>query len=228
MVGEIPAGMIMYLINAVYFKGDWTSAFDRGRTADADFHLASGGTVQVPMMHVNAGFRTFYSEQAAVHGVELPYGGGAFTALAIAPWDDRPIADVLTDLTPGEWDAWMAALDAAEPADAMVALPRFGLEYERTMNEDLQALGMTDAFDPVLADFSRLVQGGGVHISEVKQKTFLKVDEEGTEAAAATSVGVRVVSAPPYFRFDRPFLFAIRERFSGTILFIGVIGDPGV
>ncbi len=99
-----------------------------------------------------------------------------------------------------------------------MALPRFEIEYEQLLNPDLEALGMVDAFG--LADFSRMVPGGGVWVDRVIQKTFLKVDEEGTEAAAATAV-VIVESAPPEFVFDRPFLFAIRERLSGTVLFIG-------
>jgi serpin B len=132
------------------------------------------------------------------------------------------------------WADWMDRLDGRGESERVVELPRFTLEYERTLNDDLIALGMTDAFSDVNADFTRLTPldlpaGEGppwVFVSEVKQKTFLDVDEEGTTAAAATSVGVALTSAPMPIRFDRPFLFAIRERLTGTILFIGVIGDP--
>ncbi|MFO7892505.1 MAG: serpin family protein [Longimicrobiales bacterium] len=233
MVQEIPPEMIMYLINAIYFNGDWREQFDPARTSAAPFERADGSTVSVPLMSINTDFRSFRTQAAM--GVELPYGGDAFTAVAVLPADpERGIAEVVAELDAATWAEWMAALDEADAREVVVQLPRFELEYERTLNDDLTALGMTDAFSELQADFTRLTPvdlpaGEGppwVFISEVKQKTFLKVDEEGTEAAAATSVGIGLTSAPPSYRFDRPFLFAIRERLSGTILFIGVIGDP--
>lgn len=222
MVTAIPPNVVMYLLNAVYFKGDWTRQFDTRNTATAPFTLPGGGSVQVPLMRQTAPFRSFSSAQA--RGVELPYGGGAFTAVAILPREPGTLADLVATLEPADWAEWMAALDSNGPTEAAVLLPRLELEYEQVLNGTLQALGMIDAFGDA-ADFSRMVSGGGVWIDEVKQKTFLKVDEKGTEAAAATSVSM-VESAPPEFRFDRPFIFAIRERISGTILFIATIGDP--
>jgi serpin B len=106
-----------------------------------------------------------------------------------------------------------------------IRIPRFRLEYEKYLNAPLVDMGMPLAFGPD-ADFTRLTSPGGVCIQFVKQNTFVEVNEEGTEAAAVTSVGVGVTSAPPTFVVDRPFLFAIRERLSGTILFLGTIGDP--
>ncbi|HUG41688.1 MAG TPA: serpin family protein [Longimicrobiales bacterium] len=222
MVTQIPANVVMYLLNAVYFKGDWTIRFDPRNTTTAPFTLPDGGSVSVSLMRRSGPFRSFSSGTG--RGIELPYGGGAFTAVAIQPTFQGTLADLVATLESSDWTEWMAALDATEPGEAAVLLPRLELEYEQILNGTLQALGMTDAFGGA-ADFSRMVAGGGVWIDEVKQKTFLKVDEEGTEAAAATSVSV-VESAPPEFRFDRPFLLAIRERISGTILFIGTIGDP--
>lgn len=234
MIDEIDPDVIMYLINAVYFKGDWRQQFDPGGTTDRPFQRADGSTVTVPMMSVEGAFRTFATESAL--GVEIPYGGGAFTAVAVLPggWGSTA-ADRVLDLDAATWRSWADALDGGEPGTVVVELPRFELEYERTLNDDLEALGMPDAFSDVEADFTRLTPldlpaGQGppwVYISEVKQKTFVKVDEQGTEAAAATSVAIGLTSAgPPILRFDRPFLFAIRERISGAILFIGVIGDP--
>lgn len=222
MVDKIPGNVVMYLINAVYFKGDWTSQFDPDRTTTAPFTTRAGETVSVPLMSQTSEFRTFRA--GAAQGVELPYGGGAFSAVAVQPSGDRSLDDLVAELDRGTWDEWTDLLDSATAAEAAVALPRFELEYEEVLNGTLQTLGMTHAFDG-RADFSRMVEGGGVWVDEVRQKTFLKVDEEGTEAAAATSVAV-VESAPPTFRFDAPFLFVIRERLSGTILFIGTIGDP--
>ena len=105
-------------------------------------------------------------------------------------------------------------------------LPRFELAWEKQLNDVLIALGMDAAFDAARADFSRMVQNGGVYIDEVKQKSFIAVDEKGTEAAAATGVAVLEAAASPEIRFDRPFVFAIRERLSGTLLFLGVLNDP--
>ena len=222
MVERIKPETIMILLNAVYFKGEWRYRFDPRNTTTAPFSLAGGGTVSVPLMRQTGSFRAFAAEEA--YGVELPYGGGAFTAMALLPAGDRTLRELVSTLDEETWTGWMALLDGSDPAEVAVALPRLELEYEEVLNGTLQALGMVDAFGTA-ADFSRMVAGGGVWIDEVKQKTFLMVDEEGTEAAAATSVTV-IESAAPEFRFDRPFLFAIRERISGTILFIGTIGDP--
>jgi serine protease inhibitor len=221
ILGEIGPNDVMYLINAIYFLADWTAQFDRARTEERPFIRTDGSTVTVPLMSQTGEFRYFHAEDA--RGIELPYGGGAFTAVAVLPRDGASLAELVAELDAARWADWMDRLDAREPDRAYVALPRFEIEYEQLMNDDLQALGMVDAFGP--ADFSRMVQGGGIWVDRVVQKTFVRVDEEGTEAAAATIV-VMVESAPPEFVFDRPFLFAIRERLSGTVLFVGVIGDP--
>jgi serpin B len=191
------------------------------------------------MMAGEVGYRTFWTNGGG-QGVELPYGGDAFTAVAILPPDGQDIADFVAGLDPQEWAGWMAGLDAQAEASndgregSLIRFPKLEIDYERLLNDDLEALGMTDAFDPVMADFTRLTPldlpapdgPPWVRVSKVKQKSFLKVDERGTEAAAATSVEVVVESAPMPLSFDHPFLFAIRERLTGTILFMGVIGDP--
>jgi serine protease inhibitor len=236
LLDGIPSDAVMYLINAVYFNGEWVNGFDPESTLQRPFQRVDGTTVDVDMMSVEAGFRFVHADGADV--VDLPYGGGAFTAVAVLPTSGS-LNELARTLDAAIWADWMARLQEAEPRTARVLLPRLELEYSRRLNEDLQDLGMTDAFDPALADFTRLSPvdeppGGPLmdpelYISRVLQKTFLKVDEEGTEAAAATAVEIsETTSMPstPSFVFDRPFLFAIRERFSGTILFIGAIGDP--
>lgn len=233
LLDEVPAGMIMYLVNAIYFEGDWRQPFDPDRTEEATFfRMLPLSTVRVPMMSLEAELRTFSTSTAV--GVELPYGGDAFEALAVLPQGSSSMDALVASLDTAVWADWMARLDGAAVEERVVALPRFELEYGRTLNDALIGLGMPDAFSDVDADFTRLTPldlpaGEGppwVYVSEVKQKAFLKVDEEGTTAAAATSVGVALTSVPMSIRFDHPFLLAIRERLSGTILFIGVIGDP--
>jgi serine protease inhibitor len=233
MIESIPPDVLMYLINAVYFKGDWRSQFSRSRTAPAAFVRADGSERQVQMMDGKVGYRVIhgYSPDSAT-GVELPYARGAFTAVAMLPPRDRSIRDWVAGLDHVDWAGWMATFDEqARTEDTglegmQVRLPRFEIEWSDSLITSLRNLGMSDAFEEHRADFSRMTGGRDLFITEAFQKTFLKVDEEGTEAAAATAIGMGPTSAPPSLVFDRPFLFAIRERFSGTILFIGVIGDP--
>ena len=231
LLESIPPDVIMYLVNAVYFKGDWRTTFDRARTTSAPFTTLAGEIVNVDMMHGEVGYRVLFREDATV--AELPYGGGAFTAVAVLPPAGQPMEAFLDALDQPRWDEWMAGLaERAEVEDLssegiLVRLPKIELEWESDLIAPLEELGMIRPFDPMAADFSRLT-GGRLYIQQALQKTFLKVDEEGTEAAAATAVGFGPTSAPPTASFDRPFLLAIRERLSGTILFMGVITDPSV
>jgi serine protease inhibitor len=234
MIESIPPEVVMYLINAVYFQGDWRTRFDRRQTGPAPFRLADGSTRQVDMMSGKVGYRMLREHGPdVVSGVELPYARGAFAAVAILPPQGQPIRDFIAEIDRSRWADWMATFDeaaAAEDTDRegmLVRLPKFRIEWTDSLIGPLRRLGMTDAFLPYTADFSRMNGARDLFVSEVFQKTFLKVDEAGTEAAAATAVGMGVVSVPPSLTFNRPFLFAIRERFSGTILFVGVIGDPG-
>jgi serine protease inhibitor len=232
LIDEIDPDAIMYLINAVYFNGDWVYEFNEEATRSRKFTRGDGSRVDADMMGMEADLRYFFDNHAQV--VELPYGGRAFTAIAALPGEGRTIADLVAGLDAQAWTGWMARLDAAEPMAAAVVLPKLELHYDRRLNEDLQALGMRHAFNvDGFADFSRMTPTrlpGEVFINRVQQKSFLKVDERGTEAAAATFVEmVRTISTaptPPAFIFDRPFLFAIREQLTGTVLFMGVIGDP--
>jgi serpin B len=153
--------------------------------------------------------------------VELPYGGGAFSMVVALPDPGTSASDFAKRLTAERWSAWMEEL---APARAYVRLPRFELEWEKVLNEPLKKLGMVDAFGGA-ADFRRLTPGGGIWLEVVKQKSFVKVDEEGTEAAAVSGA-IMPVSLPPEIRMDRPFFFVLREKLSGTILFMGVVNDP--
>ncbi len=213
---------VMFLINAIYFNGRWQYTFDRSKTQNAPF-TALGGTVRpAPLMYQEAKLR--YFQNSRVQAVDLLYGNGAFAMTVIVPFNGEDVNSLVGSLNEGQWKQW---LDGFREQTLELFLPKFKLEYERTMNDDLTALGMGIAFDPYAADFSRMSRGVGLFIAFVKQKTYLDVYEEGTEAAAATVTGMRPTSAGTIVRVDRPFIFAIRERFSGTILFIGKIARLG-
>jgi serpin B len=217
--------IVAYLINAIYFEGDWTTQFDRADTRAGEFRREDGTTVAAPFMQLSE--ETFpFSWTPDYVAVELSYGGEAFAMTLVVPTGDGGLGAFVEGLDP---DAWRAIVAGLAPAEAVVVVPKFRLEYEKILNDVLEALGMGPAFDPFAADFSRMHRDAlalQLHISEVKQKAFVEVDEKGTKAAAVTSVGMGTTSAPPYFAADRPFLFAIRERLSGTILFTGLVFDP--
>ena len=221
IVDGIPPDMVMYLINAIYFNGSWRSRFDAARTAPATFTTATGATQTGPAMRQTHDFA--FRRGDGFRAVDLPYGRGAFTMTVLLPDAGRSLADLLAGLDAAAWADISAFRDTAEVA---LQLPKFRLEDEHELTAPLKALGITDAFDAGRADFSLLSPQGGLEISEVKHKTFVDVHEEGTEAAAVTSVGIVLTSAPQVESFvvDRPFLFVLRERFSGAILFIGRMG----
>jgi serpin B len=216
---------VAFLINAIYFEGDWTLQFDPADTRPGDFRRDDGSVASVPFMHQSEGEFPFAWTEDYV-AVELPYGGEAFAMVVVVPRHDVTLDDFVAGF---DADSWNSILESMTPSETMVALPKFKLEYEKSLNEALKALGMEPAFDPFTADFSRMHRDAlalQLHISRVKQKAYVEVDEKGTKAAAVTSVEVGVTSAPPMFTADRPFLFAIRERLSGTILFVGMVHDP--
>ena len=223
IVESIPPNTVMYLINAVYFKGLWTSRFDRSRTQDASFTREDGSRQAVKMMHRSGPSVAHYSARD-LEAVDLPYGRGAFSMTIVLPAPGTRLDALVSTLDAARWKQ---ITDGFADRRLDVHLPRFRLAYEKALNDPLKALGMRQPFVPGGADFTAMSPlGRDLYISNVKQKTYVDVDEDGTEAAAATSVEVGIVSLPPSFRVDRPFLVAIRERFSGSILFLGAIGAP--
>jgi serpin B len=222
---EIKPDEVMFLLNALYFKGAWQTQFSAQRTQPAPFTRADGSTSTVQMMsREKAKLRVGAS--AGVTVGELPYGRGAFAMTILLPATGGSVDDLVASLTPQRWDELLATLAEREMD---LYLPRFRLTYEDEWNDVLTALGMGVAFDEQLADFSRLSPlGRDMYISFVKQNVFIDVNEQGTEAAAVTTVGIGLTSLPPSFRVDRPFVFAIRERLSGAILFVGKVASlPG-
>lgn len=221
ILDSLDPSLVALLVNAIYFKGSWTNRFDPADTRDHEFMRENGRPVVVPMMRI-ADVELPYGSGDGWRAVELPYGGEAFSMVLVEPHDGDARA-LATRLDVGLWQEIVGSL-APMKIDA-VSMPKFELDYDVFLNDALRAMGMDPAFRPG-ADFTGMSPSGDrICIDFVRQKTFLKVDEEGTEAAAVTAVGARLVS---FFgvSLDRPFLFAIRERLSGTILFAGVIGDP--
>jgi serine protease inhibitor len=223
IVDEITSDDVMFLVNAVYFKGRWVKPFDRSATRDETFHRSGASPVTVRMMTSAEG--TFgYARGTGWQAVDLPYGNGAFTMTVVLPDSGVGTAALAAGMDAAAWSALTGSL---HPTGISVRLPRFRLEYSGDLVDPLDRLGIHRAFGAG-ADFTGMSASRGheLFVSEVKHKTFVDVNEEGTEAAAATSVGVGVTSLPPTITVNRPFLVAIRERFSGTILFLGRIEDP--
>lgn len=214
---------VLFLINAIHFNGSWTNRFDEADTRLSDFHLEGGaGTVQVETMTGKVNVGTYTDWDRGIEVGELPYGGQAFSMVVAMPAPGGSVDDLVATLDQATWDGWMQRLHYDE---APVRFPKITMEYGVRLDTALKALGMGVAFDDSAADFSNMTDAQ-VFISRVRHKTFLRIDEEGTEAAAATSVGVTVTSAPMGLTVDRPFILAIRERLTGVILFMGVVRDP--
>jgi len=214
----IPRDAVMYLINAIYFKGTWTYRFDQNLTRDDLFDLPDGSKIPCKLMYQKGTFRYFANNEVQV--VDLPYGDAGFSMTVVLPKAGTKIDDFVAQMTQQRWMEWTSTLSSEE---GELYLPKFKLEYEKRLNDVLKAMGMAIAFSPSLADFTKIDKRGQLFISEVKHKTFVQVDEEGTEAAAVTSVEISRTSMGMVIRVDRPFVFAIRENHSGTILFMGKI-----
>ncbi len=215
--------LIMLLINAIYFKADWASQFDKSLTEDGPFRLEDGSQTTADMMWHKEPVSVWLSRGEGVTIVDLPYGGQAFSMTIAVPDSPQGVDALLGGLTQEQWDSWIADLDST---GLVVSLPKFKLEYELKLNDVLKGLGMTVAFAPGEADFARMYAPGGIWIDWVLHKTFVDVNEEGTEAAAVTAVAMTISAGPPSLIIDRPFVFVIREKFSGTILFMGKLMDP--
>jgi serpin B len=217
--------LVMFLINAIYFKGTWTSEFDKDLTKDAEFLLPDGSRKPCKLMTREGEFR--YFENSNFQAIDLPYGDGDFSMIVFLPRRTTNTDSLIAEFNPENWNGWMGSFSERR---GTLELPRFTLKYELKLNDVLKALGMAIAFQPYVADFSNMYKGPqDLYISEVKHKTFVEVNEEGTEAAAVTSVGIAITSVDPtvfWMRIDRPFVFAIRENRSQTLLFVGKIVEP--
>lgn len=229
--GAITAATRLVLANAIWFYGSWLDSFDPENTADEPFNLSDGTTVDVPFMYQRENFA--YAETDGMQLVELPYTAGGYAMTVILP-DEGQFDSVEEAL---DADTLQSAINALSWTDVRLWLPKFEFELSTSLAQTLQALGMSDALDPDLADFSGMVEERAdttetIAIGEVLHKAFIAIDEEGTEAAAATVVMMPTSAAPQdeeepvELRVDRPFLFAIRDTTTGTVLFLGRVTDP--
>jgi serpin B len=219
---EISPDAVMFLQNALYFKGTWTYKFKEDQTGNAPFYLENGNTTDVKMMQSLIPVKIFSTNHATA--VELPYGQQNFSMVVIVPVN--ALSNYLAEFDPAEWESIVAGIDAIdEPVETQMMLPKFKFDYEKYLNDQLQALGMIDAFNPGAADLSG-ISDASIFVSFVKQNTFVEVNEEGTEAAAVTTIGIEYTSVPGTFTVDKPFIFAIRERMTNSLLFIGKVENP--
>lgn len=228
IIDGIPADAVLYLINAVYFNGKWKYQFDESQTLEASFYLEDGQVVQAETMSLQASLRVF--EHQSFRALELPYGQGNFSMIILLPNPSSNVSELTGLLNAQNWNSWMK--DFTEKEEVVVKMPKFGFSYEAGLKEFLHSLGMTNAFTPYVADFSGINPAKDIFISRVIHKTFVEVDESGTEAAAVTAIEFETTSVGPsqpvpyYFIVDKPFLFVIRERDTNALLFTGKVMNP--
>lgn len=219
--GSITPNTVLVLTNAIYFKASWAKAFTEEATAEADFILSDDETIKVPTMNLTEGLMV--SQTREYDAVRLPYHGDAMSMLVVAPFAGG-LEDFEANLTAEQLKTIAGDL---QHANVDLYLPKFTFETDLPLTKVLQEMGMAVAFGPG-ADFSGMDGDGGLAITDVLHKAFVAIDEEGTEAAAATAVVVGETSAPVFepLHIDRPFLFFIMDDATGAVLFVGRMADP--
>ncbi len=229
----IPPGVLdamtrLVLTNAVHFKGDWSEPFRKEATKDAPFHVSARERVEVPLMHRQGDYRYWAGD--GLRALELPYGEGDLAMVVLLSDEIEGLPDLESRLTAEDLSRWLSGLRERE---VRVSLPRFTLDSQFQLAEVLGAMGMPRAFTTGEADFSGMSSEEELSLSAVVHKAFVDVNEEGTEAAAATGIAVAATAfvepeEPAVFRADHPFLFLIRDSRTGSILFLGRLVDPEV
>ena len=226
ILSSITHEQVMFLLNAIYFKGIWAKEFNSESTIDYPFYPESGPSNNVGMM---CRLDTLdYTKNNLFSAIKLPYGKGSYNMYVFLPGEGKTTSDVVSALTLDNWATWMEAFTTTKNVD--IKMPKFKFSYEKKLNDVLTDMGMGVAFGSQ-ADFTGINSNGGLNIGFVKHKTFVDVNEEGTEAAAVTVVSIEftsVGSEPQKIPFyvNKPFLFAITEKNTGAILFIGKVSKP--
>lgn len=221
VIKVIPANARMYLLNALYFKGIWASQFEKSATRQENFTNSDGTQQKVNMMNQTEMFN--YTKNSTFSIAELPYGNEAFSMVILLPSGGKTLDESLSELTSENWKEWNSNMAGKQ---LQVKLPRFKVEYDKTLIDDMIAMGMKDAFDGNKADFSKM-SAAELYVGVLQQFTYINVDEEGTEAAAVTVGGMldSAVGLPVTIPFyvDSPFAFMIKEKSTGAILFMGKV-----
>lgn len=228
IIDQVNPAAELYLLNALYFKGTWVSKFDAPLTAPRPFHTAAGSTVSTPMMLQQSYYA--YAECEAGQAIEMPFvsiGRQKYSLYVILPAPMMTADTLLATLDDKAWAVWTEAMGSE---DVRLTLPKFKMEYSTPLNGTLMKMGIRDAFQPNRADFAAMSKTP-LYINLVLQKTFFDINEEGVEAAAATAIAMVRSAAPrPHdvkvMTVDRPFLYLLVEKDSGTILFIGKVENP--
>jgi serpin B len=223
IIDEVTPDNVMFLINAIYFKAKWKSEFKKKDTRQESFSLDNGTVKKVETMIGEVKLGYYNEEKFSI--IKLPYGAGKFNLLIYLPEDGYTTTDIAAEIEKTD----LGKLNALGLAERDLWLPKFEFSYENKLNDELIALGMPDALDPVIADFSG-ISDMALFISKVMHKTYIKTDEEGTEAAAVTSVSFDMTSVGPegIIKVDHSFLFAIVEEDTQSILFMGRVVDPSI
>jgi len=225
--GVLTPAMRLVLTNAIYFKGNWQTQFDKAQTRDEDFHLSAAQTVKAPLMNLQGRFNYFNGGTFQV--LEIPYKSGDLSMIVFLPNDVNGLSALEQSLTASSTQQWLGQLRPG--SKVILTLPRFKMTQQFELAGTLGAMGMPQAFEKNVADFSGMTGKRDLWISAAIHKAFVDVNEEGTEAAAATGIVMRSMAVtreqpPIVFRADHPFLFLIRDNRSGGILFMGRVTDP--
>lgn len=223
IIDQVPDNIVMYLINATYFKGNWRVPFNEKLTFNTDFYLENGQVEQVEMMSHGEITLPYYVNED-FQAVDLAYGDSIFSMTVILPNEGIAMNTFIDNFSSSEWLKQDLALSNRE---LFLSIPKFKLEYKAKLNQPLADLGMPSAFTPGLANLKGIADAD-LYIDEAMHKTFIEVNEKGTEGAAVTSIGIVETSLPqiPFVVLNRPFLFLIRENNTGSVLFIGKVMNP--
>ena len=217
----------LILVNALYFKGNWQDKFDKEYTRKANFRVNNKTTIPVQMMSISKKFKYMADRSIGFQMVELPYSYDKLCMYIILPKDVEGINSLCKQINSQNLQLWMAQM--SKGIEIKLSLPRFKITFDTTLSSMLQSLGMHDAFDESRSNFSKMSVANDLYISEVYHKTFVEVNEEGTEAAAATGVAMFTLAMPmppePMI-VDHPFIFMIYDKCSDAILFMGKIYNP--
>jgi serine protease inhibitor len=226
ILDRISRDHVMFLLNAIYFKGAWQKEFNEESTEKLPFYPENGESVQTETMQRLDTLP--YARNDLFSAIQLSYGKGNYNMYLFLPEPERTLEDIVNKLDEDNWESWMGSFQETQSVD--IKLPRFKYEYEITLNDVLTEMGMGIAFQGGIADFTGINRHGELNIDYVKHKSFIEVNEEGTEAAAVTIVAIERTSAGgqekvPFF-VNRPFLYVITEESTGAILFMGTVKKP--